>query len=465
MALNPGNALGVTRRRLYDEHLEKLKLESRNQTTDESGALARFDQEADQRFSLGREEAALSKLYDSTLEEKALIDKRLDLPDLVSKWRVLVAAGDDGTIKKVTDLLEKSFLIKPDVAQNSDDALQMLLNGRYHLAMISLKFHPKSGYHMVNEYIKADSRNPNGTYLVGLRGDSLLDDTEKWQQAGLNAIINFEENYWTEEMKRLVIYYTREKAIFLTEHLGTFDGNSDHDALVRMQQQYQTLSHSLTHVFSDPLRAILQSTVALEESERREAALKKLAEVKRWTTLSLKRLQGLSEYDHIQIAPPFPETSLHKMIQAALKDLLPLIKKRGARIKTFGLFPDVFCHYGSFKKALYHLIKNGIDHNPSIPPIVGLSCQDLETEWVIKVQDNGTGIEKLYTDHIFSLFESLNAQTENAGVGLPMAKKIIELHGGRIWFESTRKGTVFYMSLPKDNALAGEGHLRAQAKA
>jgi len=466
MALNPGNALGVTRRRLYDEHMEKLKLESRNQTTDESGAaLARFDQEADQRFSLGREEAALSRLYDAPLAEESLIDRRLHLPDLVSQWRVLVAAGDDGTIKKVTDLLEKSFLIKPDVAQNSDDALQMLLNGRYHLAMISLKFHPKSGYHVVNEYIKADSRNPNGTYLVGLRGDSLLDDTEKWQQAGLNAIINFEEDDWTEEMKRLVIYYTREKAIFLTEHLRTFDQNSDHDALVRMQQQYQILSHSLTHVFSDPLRAILQSTVALEESERREAALKKLAEVKRWTTLSLKRLQGLSEYDHIQIAPPFPETSLHKMIQAALKDLLPLIKKRGARIKTFGLFPDVFCHYGSFKKALYHLIKNGIDHNPSIPPIVGLSCQDLETEWVIKVQDNGTGIEKLYTDHIFSLFESLNAQTENAGVGLPMAKKIIELHGGRIWFESTRKGTVFYMSLPKDNALAGEGHLRAQAKA
>jgi signal transduction histidine kinase/DNA-binding response OmpR family regulator len=466
MALNPSNALGVTRRRLYDEHLEKLKLESRNQTTDESGAdLVRFDQEADQRFSLGREEAALSRLYDAPLAEESLIDKRLHLPDLVSKWRVLVAAGDDGTIKKVTDLLEKSFLIKPDVAQNSDDALQMLLNGRYHLAMISLKFHPKSGYHVVNEYIKADSRNPNGTYLVGLRGDSLLDDTEKWQQAGLNAIINFEENDWTEEMKRLVIYYTREKAIFLTEHLGTFDGNSNHDALVRMQQQYQTLSHSLTHVFSDPLRAILQSTVALEESERREAALKKLAEVKRWTTLSLKRLQGLSEYDQIQIVPPFPEVSLHKILQAALKDLLPLIKKRGARIKTFGLFPDVFCHYGSFKKALYHLIKNGIDHNPSIPPIVGLSCQDLETEWVIKIQDNGTGIEKLYTDHIFSLFESLNAQTENAGVGLPMAKKIIELHGGRIWFDSSSKGSVFYISLPKSSVLAAEQQTQEKSRA
>jgi light-regulated signal transduction histidine kinase (bacteriophytochrome) len=305
----------------------------------------------------------------------------------------------------------------------------------------------------VNEYIKADSRNPNATYLVGLRGDALLDDTEKWQQAGLNAIINFEENDWTEEMKRLVVYYTREKAIFLTEHLSTFDQSNEHEALLHMQQQYQTLSHSLTHVFCDPFRAILQSALALEESEKREGVLKKLAEIKRWTTLSLRRLQGLSDYDQIQIIPPFPEVSLHNIVQAALKDLLPLIKKRGARIKTFGLFPDVFCHYGSFKKALYHLIKNGIDHNPSIPPIVGLSCQEQEKEWVIKVQDNGAGIEKLYTDHIFSLFESLNAQTENAGIGLPMAKKIIEGHGGRIWFESNNKGTVFYLSLPKGNAL------------
>jgi signal transduction histidine kinase/DNA-binding NarL/FixJ family response regulator len=465
MALNPGNTMGITRRRLYEEYLEKLKLESRNQTTDESRSSTRFDEKIDQRFLLNMKDSLFSKFCNTTATEESLIDKRFHLPDLVSKWRVLVAAGDDVTIKNVTNLLEKSFLIKPDIAQNSDDALRMLLKGRYNMATISLKFHPKSGYHVVNEYIKADSRNPNATYLVGLRGDSLLDDTEKWQQAGLNAIINFEETDWTDEMKRLVVYYTREKAIFLTEHLRGFDYKSDHEALLRIQQQYETLSHSLTHIFSDPLRAILQSTVAMEESEKREAALKKLAEVKRWTTLSLKRLQGLSEYDHIQIAPPFPATSLHKLIQAVLKDLLPVIKKRGARIKTFGLFPDVFCHYGSFKKALYHLIKNGIDHNPSIPPIVGLSCQDLETEWVIKVQDNGTGIEKLYTDHIFSLFESLNAQTENAGVGLPIVKKIIELHGGRIWFESTRKGTVFYMSLPKNNALAGEGHLRAQAKA
>jgi DNA-binding response OmpR family regulator len=146
MALNPGNALGITRRRLYDEHLERLKLEPRNQTTDESNALARFDQETDQRFSLGREESANSKLYEAPFAEESLIDKRLHLPELVSKWRILVAAGDDGTIKNVTDLLEKTFLIKPDVAQNSDDALRMLLNGRYHMAMISLKFHPKSGY-------------------------------------------------------------------------------------------------------------------------------------------------------------------------------------------------------------------------------------------------------------------------------------------------------------------------------
>jgi signal transduction histidine kinase/DNA-binding response OmpR family regulator len=465
MSLNPGNALGINRRRLYEEQMERLNLESKKKIIDESGTLTCFDQDTDQGFSLSTEDRLLSKLYDTPLEEKSLIDKRLHLPDLVSKWRVLVAAGDDMTLKNVTDLLEKAFLIKADIAKNSDDALRMLLKGHYHIAMVSLKFQPKSGYHVVNEYIKADSRNPNGTYLVGLRGDTLLDDTEKWQQAGLNAIINFEEAEWPEEMKRLVVYYTREKAIFLTEHLHTFDQNSDHEALVRMEQQYQTLSHSLTHVFSDPLRAILQSALALEESEKREGALKKLAEVKRWTTLSLRRLQGLSEYDHIQIIPPFPEVSLHKIVQAALKDLLPVIKKRGARIKTFGLFPDVSCHYGFFKKALYHLIKNGIDHNPSIPPIVGLSCQEQEKEWVIKIQDNGTGIEKIYTDHIFSLFESLNAQTENAGIGLPMAKKIIEGHGGRIWFESNNKGTVFYLSLPKGNALVMEQQVEEKSRA
>ncbi|MFM7622229.1 MAG: response regulator, partial [Alphaproteobacteria bacterium] len=401
MALNPGNAVSISRRKIYDDRLESLKLESAKKNAHESDAEDYLNQQTHQAFSFSPEDSLISNLYDDPIGESSLIDKRLQLPDLVSKWRVLVAMPDDGIAKIVTDLLEKAFLIHPDIATNSDDALRMLLKGNYNIAMISLKFHPKSGYHVVNEYLKADSLNPNGAYMVGLRGDNLLDDTEKWQQAGLNAIINFEEADWIEEMKRLVVYYTREKAIFLTQHLGNFDRNDDQEALIRMQQQYQTLSHSLTHVFSDPLRAILQSTVALEDAEKRENALKKLAEVKRWTTLSLKRLQGLSEYDQIQIIPPFPETSLHKVIQAALKDLLPIIKKRGARIKTFGLFPDVSCHQGFFKKALYHLIKNGIEHNPSIAPIVGLSCQEGPKDWVIKIQDNGKGIEKIYTDYIF----------------------------------------------------------------
>ena len=461
IALNPGNVGGINRRKLYEDRLQKLKLETVKKTMEESEDLSRFDRETDQKFSISLEDSLLSKLYDAPITEESMVDKRLRLPDLVSKWRVLVAGADDVALKSITDVLEKSFLIQADVARSSDDALQMLLKGHYNLAFISLKFHPKSGYHVVNEYIRADSRNPNGTYLVGLKGDSLLDDTEKWQQAGLNSIINFEEASRIEELKRLIVYYTREKAIFISEHLRSLDKESEHGALVRMEQQYQALSHSLTHVFSDPLRAILQSTVALEESEKRETALKKLAEVKRWTTLSLKRLQGLSDYEQIQITPPFSENSLHKIIQAALKDLLPIIKNRGARIKTFGVFPDVDCHPGFFKKALYHLIKNGVEHNQSIPPIVGLSCQERDNEWLIKVQDNGSGIEKIYTDYIFSLFESLDAHTDHPGLGLPIAKKIIEQHGGRIWFESSSKGTVFYLSLPKT---AGAAQPQASAQ-
>ena len=464
MALNPGNSAGLTRRKLYDDRLEALNLKPIKSPLDEPEHLRRFHPDNDaQNVFMNPEDNMNTAFYEASETKGSLIDKRLRLPDLVSKWRVLVATGDDGAMKRILDLLEKAFLITPDIACNSEEALQMVLKGQYNMAFIGLKFYPKSGYHVVNEYLKTDSRNPNATYLVGLRGGALLDDTEKWQQAGLNAIVNLEETDWIDEMKRLVVYYTREKAIFLTEHLRNFDKKKDHDVLFRMQQQYQTLSHSLTHIFSDPLRAILQSTVALEDAERRESALKKLAEVKRWTTLSLKRLQGLTEYNQIQISPPFPEHALQSILQAALKDLMPLVKKRGARIKTFGLFPDMPCHEGFLKRALYHLIKNGIEHNASIPPIVGLSCQEREQEWVIKVQDNGSGIEKIYTDHIFSLFESLNAQTEHAGIGLPIAKKIVEMHGGRIWFESSSKGTVFYISLPKAQRAPTEEQMAQKA--
>jgi len=66
------------------------------------------------------------------------------------------------------------------------------------------------------------------------------------------------------------------------------------------------------------------------------------------------------------------------------------------------------------------------------------------------VKDNGMGIAPEYHDRIFGLFNKLNAQSEGTGIGLTLVKRIIEVHGGRIWVQSeVGKGSTFYFTLPR----------------
>jgi signal transduction histidine kinase len=72
---------------------------------------------------------------------------------------------------------------------------------------------------------------------------------------------------------------------------------------------------------------------------------------------------------------------------------------------------------------------------------------------ILFVRDNGLGIDPNYHDKVFGLFNKLDPQSEGTGVGLTLVKRIIEVHGGRIWIESkgAGKGTTFYFTLPPSN--------------
>ena len=73
-------------------------------------------------------------------------------------------------------------------------------------------------------------------------------------------------------------------------------------------------------------------------------------------------------------------------------------------------------------------------------------------DWKLSVQDNGPGIAVEYHQRIFKMFETLASrdELENSGVGLAVAKRIVEMEGGRIWVESKLgKGSAFFFTWPK----------------
>ena len=66
------------------------------------------------------------------------------------------------------------------------------------------------------------------------------------------------------------------------------------------------------------------------------------------------------------------------------------------------------------------------------------------------MQNNGAGIAEAYKERIFGLFERLDHEVEGTGIGLALVKRIVEIHGGRIWVESEGEGqgSTFYFTLP-----------------
>ncbi|MBI5818188.1 MAG: PAS domain-containing protein [Verrucomicrobia bacterium] len=80
---------------------------------------------------------------------------------------------------------------------------------------------------------------------------------------------------------------------------------------------------------------------------------------------------------------------------------------------------------------------------------IGVEARGVET--VFFVRDNGMGIDPRYHAKIFNLFEKLDPKAEGTGLGLALVKRIVELHQGRIWVESTGQGqgTSFYFTLPR----------------
>ena len=69
---------------------------------------------------------------------------------------------------------------------------------------------------------------------------------------------------------------------------------------------------------------------------------------------------------------------------------------------------------------------------------------------ILYVKDNGIGIAPEYHQRVFGLFNKLDAKTEGTGVGAALVKRIIEIHGGRIWVDSELgKGPTFFFTLAR----------------
>ncbi len=101
-----------------------------------------------------------------------------------------------------------------------------------------------------------------------------------------------------------------------------------------------------------------------------------------------------------------------------------------------------------------NLMGNGVKfHRDGVPPVVRVSAEPASDGWEIAVSDNGIGIEPEYAEKVFVIFQRLHGRDRypGTGIGLALAKKIVEFHGGRIGLDPLREadpGATLRFTLP-----------------
>jgi signal transduction histidine kinase len=114
--------------------------------------------------------------------------------------------------------------------------------------------------------------------------------------------------------------------------------------------------------------------------------------------------------------------------------------------------PVVECEETQIMQLFQNLLNNAIKYMNKPQGRIRVGCVEVDGAWQFSVSDNGPGIEEKYFQRIFTMFQvvSVREEFQGTGVGLTVAKKIVELHGGKIWVESkVGEGSTFFFTLPK----------------
>ena len=147
----------------------------------------------------------------------------------------------------------------------------------------------------------------------------------------------------------------------------------------------------------------------------------------------------------------FESIHLDTLLREVLNDYQPIIESHGVAVETE--LPKITINSDSemLSHVFANLINNAIKYkNHNVPPKLGLSIEVQPRTVIVKITDNGIGISKSEQERVFERFYQASASAPGSGVGLTIAKIIVEDLAGQIWLESAGKdqGTTVFVELP-----------------
>ena len=220
-------------------------------------------------------------------------------------------------------------------------------------------------------------------------------------------------------------------------------------------QELERFTYTVSHDLKSPLITIKGFLGFIEEDtksgnmNRLKADIQRISDATDKMHLLLNDLLELSRVGRLMNQPqriPFEE-----LAQEAIDLVGGRIRKGGIAVHIQRDMPDVYGDRQRLLEVLQNLIDNAAKFMADQPnPRVEIKQTGVENgKPIFLVRDNGIGIAPEHHERVFGLFNKLDPNSNGTGIGLAIVKRIVELHGGRIWVQSEAgKGSTFFFTLP-----------------
>ncbi|MCI9844836.1 response regulator [Flavobacterium pectinovorum] len=240
---------------------------------------------------------------------------------------------------------------------------------------------------------------------------------------------------------------------------------SKNEELELKNHELQQFSWAVSHDLNEPVRKIqifikiIKDLYLAKDDKAVDYVNRTIKSAERMQTL----ITDLLAYSRLSSKVQPEKTDLNIVLQEVISDFDYLVERKNAIIKT-NVLPTIDSIPSQLRQVFQNLIGNALKFsNNTENPLIEITSELIEIKDFdgkpspngkycrITVKDNGIGFDEIYLDRIFIIFQSLNDRQsyEGTGIGLAIAKKIIEKHNGLITAKSqVGNGASFIMILP-----------------
>jgi len=220
--------------------------------------------------------------------------------------------------------------------------------------------------------------------------------------------------------------------------------------LEKSNDELHEYAHIVSHDLKSPLRSInaLINWVELDNKEKLDKASLQNIELIKSTLEKMEDLiSNILNYSSLTGNNELSQVDVQKLVTNVIT--MSYVPDH-ISINLKNSLPWVTADETRLQQVFQNLLTNAIKYNDKKEGFIDIDVKDDDDSYQFSIQDNGIGIDEKYQDDIFKVFHTINKSKDSIGLGLSMVKKIIELHGGKIWIKSKPGlGSTFFFTLKK----------------